>query len=90
MALTEDLVVAAEKLQRARGATTAAIATLTGLTRADIRRDLGEEAAQFIDVRASELLPGGKFEGTVALHVLLAALRDAWKAGAIEADGRTS
>lgn len=90
MALVEDLLAAAEKLQRARGDTRDALATLIGMTRADIRRDLGEDALRAIEERTAELLPGLRFEGTVSRHVLLAALRDAWKAGAIEADGRTS
>lgn len=90
MALVEDLLTQAHKLQRARGEAIEAMAALTGMTIADIRRDLSEEACLFIQDRAAELIPDGRFEGTVSLHVLLSALRDAWKAGAIEADGRTS
>ena len=90
MAMLHDLITQTEKLQDARKAEAEALDELTRLTRADIRRDVGDAASAFIDHRARELLGTHSNRGEVSRHVLLTALRDAWKAGAIEADGRTS
>ena len=81
MALLEDLVSAAEQLRQANGQRIEAMATLVGLTHADIKRDLGEEGDDWITVKSMELIANGRFEGRVSLHVLLAALRDAWRCG---------
>lgn len=88
--MIKDLLDQAEKLRQARVAEAEALDELTRMTRADIRRDIGEAAFVVIDNRARELLGTHGNHGVVSRHVLLAALRDAWKAGAIEADGRTS
>lgn len=90
MAMLDDLITQTEKLQQARKAEAEALSELTRMTLADVRADLGGGALRFIIDRTAELLPGGRWQGMISRHVLLAALRDAWRAGAIEADGRTS
>ena len=90
MAMLDDLITQTEKLQDARRAEAEALDELTRMTRADIRKDLGNAGFAVIDNRARELLGTHGNRGEVSRHVLLSALRDAWRAGAIEADGRAS
>ena len=81
MVQISDVITATEKFRQASGERHDALATLTGLTRALIKSEIPQEAVDFVDGRAAELLPGGGFEGRVSLHVLLSALSDAVRVG---------
>lgn len=78
-----DLAAATERLHKAMGAEIEARATLIGFIRAAQKRELPDDAVRFIESRAAELIPDGRFTGTVSLNVLLSALGDAWKAGQV-------
>lgn len=80
--MISDLLGQVEKLRRARVAEAEALEELTRMTRADIREDLGEDGLRFCDQRATELLGSAFRRAPISHHVLLAALRDAWRSGA--------